>query len=55
MAVHRRPLRLRAEIQQAAGTRLLSGAASVVLMDKLRLNPHPGAIFGADITHLPTC
>ncbi len=47
------PLRLRADDPPAAGTRLLSEAASFMVMDMLRKNPRPDAAFGAENTRLP--
>ncbi|MEY2170532.1 MULTISPECIES: penicillin-binding protein 1C [unclassified Rhodanobacter] len=47
------PLRLRADDPQVAGTRLLSDAASFMVMDMLRQNPRPDAAFGSERTQLP--
>lgn len=47
------PLRLRASEPQPAGTRLLSDAASFMVMDMLRQNPRPDAAFGSERAHLP--
>lgn len=47
------PLRLRADDPQIAGTRLLSDAASFMVMDMLRQNPRPDAAFGSERTQLP--
>jgi len=48
-----RPLRLRVDDPSPKGTRLLSDAASFMVMDMLRQNPRPDAAFGAERTHLP--
>lgn len=42
-----RPLRLRADEPQPAGTRLLSEAASYMVLDMLRQNPRPAEIVGS--------
>lgn len=47
------PLRLRASDPQVQGTRLLSDAASFMVMDMLRQNPRPDAAFGSERTQLP--
>ena len=47
------PLRLRTSDPQVQGTRLLSDAASFMVMDMLRQNPRPDTTFGAENASLP--
>ncbi|WP_254074098.1 penicillin-binding protein 1C [Burkholderia sp. S171] len=48
-----RPLRLRANDPQVAGTRILSDEASFMVMDVLRQHLRPDEISGAQPSHLP--
>jgi penicillin-binding protein 1C len=48
-----KPLRLRADDPQTAGTRLLSNEASFMVMDMLRQNPRPDETTGAQPTSWP--
>jgi len=48
-----KPLRLRADEPQVAGTRLLSEEASFMVMDMLRQNPRPDETTGAQPSRLP--
>lgn len=48
-----RPLRLRKDAPRVQGKRLLSAAASFMVIDMLEQNPRPGAAFGTRPTDLP--
>lgn len=48
-----RPLRLRKDAPQVHGKRLLSRAASFMIIDMLKQNPRPGAVAGAQPASLP--